>query len=107
MQSLVCLNLQKLDLIGLSGEFSAKPAHLSTSVDELLWISVDKLQNNDLEENLVDERWINTPTYPQVIHILKNWLKAYNRWAQKIMLDRLSTYPQSLLLLLIIKINII
>ncbi len=99
------MTLKKPQLIGISGRNMPDFNKLSTIVDEVMWISVDNLINKHLGDFVVDTPWIKSGTYTQVIHILQSGLKACNRWLQKIKLDRLSTYPHSLLLLLIIKLN--
>jgi hypothetical protein len=49
---------------------------LSTSVEALLWISVDNLINKALAQFSVDKQWIFHETYPQVIHIYPSFISA-------------------------------
>lgn len=93
-------------LIGVSEQNIPVSFELSTNVEELMWISVDNLIINKLVNFCVNSLCINKGTYTQLIHIIQSGLKACNQWLQKIKLDRLSTYSQSLLLILIIKINL-
>jgi len=79
---------------------------LSTSVERFMWTSVYNLKNNHLHHFSVDKLCINTPTYTQVIHSSANALSHCNSLIPKKKLDRLSTYPQSLLHLLHYKISL-
>ncbi len=78
---------------------------LSTLVHSSLWITVYKWSIKALELFFVDSRCIRPPAYPQVIHTESSSLKLCNNKSEKKKLDRLSTYPQSLLLLLNYKIS--
>jgi len=78
--------------------------HLSTIVDDYMWISVDILENNHLAQFSVDKQWIRPLTYPQLIHSPEKSLSICKTPMTKKKLDQLSTYPQSLLHLLIYKI---
>ena len=78
---------------------------LSTSVHDLLWISVDNMPVKALGRFLVDSWWINHGTCAQVIHTNSRLLKNCKNYYQKKKLDRLSTYPHSLLKLLNYKIS--
>jgi hypothetical protein len=80
---------------------------LSTSVEDLLWISVYIIPIKALRLFLVDIWCINHRAYTQVIHRNSEPLKLCKNETQKKKLDRLSTYPQSLLLLLNYKISYI
>ncbi len=86
---------------GLGPAFS----DLSTSVHELLWISVENLPIKALAHFLVDGLCINLATYTQLIHTNYRLLKTCKNESQKKKLDRLSTYPHSLLKLLNYKIS--
>lgn len=80
--------------------------HLSTIVHGFMWISVYNLQINQLRGFCVHSWWINTSLYTQLIHTGVGFLTACNSTGQKKKLDQLSTYPQRLLQLLIIKISL-
>jgi|GEM_PF-5244125 hypothetical protein len=78
--------------------------HLSTIVEDFMWISVYILQNNSLGSFFVDKWWIEPVTYPQLVHSPDDRISNCKCQAQKKKLDQLSTYPQSLLYLLFYKI---
>ena len=82
----------------------SRVGYLSTIVEDFMWISVYILQNNSLCGFLVDKRWIEPGTYPHVVHSSDARISDCKYQAQKKKLDRLSTYPQSLLNLLFYKI---
>ena len=81
--------------------------YLSTIVEAFMWISVYILPDKALQLFCVDRWCISPHTYPQVIHAYQPALSACNSQAPKKKLDRLSTYPQSLLNLLNYKIYLI
>lgn len=82
----------------------SRVGYLSTIVEDFMWISVYILQNNSLCGFLVDKWWIEPGTYPHVVHSSDARISDCKYQAQKKKLDRLSTYPQSLLNLLFYKI---
>lgn len=77
---------------------------LSTNVDRIMWVSVNNWCKSGLEDFCVDNHKIKS----QVIHMISTGQKVSESGfvqAQKKMLDRLSPYPQSLLLNLYFKIR--
>ncbi len=83
---------------------TALPGDLSTTVYSLLWISVENLPIKALGHFPVDSRWIRHGTCAHVIHNTVSWLSHCKLPTTKKKLDQLSTYPHSLLKLLIYKI---
>jgi len=83
---------------------ASRIGHLSTIVEDFQWTSVYIMKDNSLGAFFVDRLWTEPATYPQVVHSSSALLSDCKCPAQKKKLDRLSTYPQSLLYLLFYKI---
>lgn len=90
-----------------ANKIQTRYGNLSTQVDANMWISVDNLFIKALAGTCVDKWYLKTHTYTHLIHNFSLRLSSSIQSFVQKKLDLLSTYPQRLLQILMIKISFI